>query len=108
MGNPKNSKYIKNKTNQATDKGTELTGVDISDAKSSVKSKVYFDSLSKGQKNKLARHGRVTIDGITYSSKEIRENGVTPVYQDKIMRSVKDVVEPETSFKDKGINFLNK
>jgi len=108
MGNPKNSKYIKNKTNQATDKGTELTGVDISDAKSSVKSKVYFDGLSKSEKRKLSKTGRVTIDGITYSSKEIRENGVTPVYQDKIMRSVKDIVEPETSFKDKGINFLNK
>tara|TARA_B100000989_G_scaffold291621_1_gene266320 strand:- start:1380 stop:4253 length:2874 start_codon:yes stop_codon:yes gene_type:complete len=108
MGNPKNSKHIKKLKDKVSDASTELTGVDISDAKSSVKSKVYFDSLSKIQKNKLARHGRVTIDGITYSSTEIRENGVTPVYQDKIMRSVKDIVEPEASFKDKFIGVANK
>ena len=72
------------------------------------KSKVYLDNLSSGQKKNLYRTGRVTIDGVNYSSKEIRENGVAPVYQDRIMRSVKDIVEPEKGFKEKGIDFLNK
>ena len=35
---------------------------------------ITSDQLSKGDRRKLARTGRVTIDGKTYTAKEIREN----------------------------------
>ena len=112
MGNKKNQRKIKNqKTVDASTVVPNIT-IEFGNGQSSAplveKSKVYLDNLSPSQKKKLSRTGRITIDGVMYSAKEIRANGVAPVYQDKIMRSVKDIVEPEKSFKEKGIDFLNK
>ena len=109
MGNPNNSRHIKNKTNQVTDKSTAPTDVVNPNEISSYTKKplVTLDSLSKGEQNKLARHGRVTIDGVTYSRNQLKENGVAQGVA-KTGTTVKDIVEPEGSFKDKTVNFLNK
>ena len=109
MGNPKNSRHIKNKINQVKDKTTTPTDVINPNEISSYTKKplVTLDSLSKGEKNKLARHGRVTIDGVTYNRNQLKENGVAQSVAEA-GTTVKDIVEPEGSFKDKTVNFLNK
>ena len=109
MGNPKNSRHIKNKINQVKDKTTTPTDVVNPNEISSYTKKplVTLDSLSKGEKNKLARHGRVTIDGVTYNRNQLKENGVAQSVTEA-GTTVKDIVEPEGSFKDKTVNFLNK
>lgn len=109
MGNPKNSRHIKNKINQVKDKTTTPTDVVNPNEISSYTKKplVTLDSLSKGEKRKLSKTGRVTIDGVTYNRNQLKENGVAQSVTEA-GTTVKDIVEPEGSFKDKTVNFLNK